>query len=219
MGPSGYTWVGAQTVGMWEDQMWVSGIQSVGVISLRGPAPAQTQAGTEGGPGEQLLPMGGQRGVSWQGAPYSTTHTWQEQRVNASGWRLEMNIYYMGSSGMENRHTSRVHLSANSVICRVNGCNKIHRTKTYSDHGLWSFKTLANLLQLKLLLYLSVGWWPRLWRGGSSQFGLFPSGCHECGPSSVRPRAALSPANHNSRTHWRHPWSHPYWCKRNPLGF
>lgn len=64
MGPSGYTWVGAQTVGMWEDQMWVSGIQSIGVISLRGPAPAQTQAGTEGGPGEQLLPMGGQRGVS-----------------------------------------------------------------------------------------------------------------------------------------------------------
>lgn len=64
MGPRGYTWVGAQTVGVGEDQVWVSVVQSVGVVSLRGPAPAQIQAGTEGGPGGQLLPMGGQRGVS-----------------------------------------------------------------------------------------------------------------------------------------------------------
>lgn len=58
------TCVGTQTIGVWEDQVWVSGVQSVGVVSLRGPAPAQTHTGTEGGPGEQLLPMGGQRGVS-----------------------------------------------------------------------------------------------------------------------------------------------------------
>lgn len=44
--------------------MCVRGVQRVGVVGLRGPAPTQTQAGTEGGPGEQLLPLGGQRGMS-----------------------------------------------------------------------------------------------------------------------------------------------------------
>lgn len=42
------------------------GVQSVGVIGLRGGA----EAGGEGGSGWQLLTLGGQRGVPGQGAPY-----------------------------------------------------------------------------------------------------------------------------------------------------
>lgn len=67
-----YTCVAAQSVGMGQEQVWVRGVQSVGVVSLR--RTTQTQAGTEGGPGEQLLSVAGQRCVSKQGAPYRTTH-------------------------------------------------------------------------------------------------------------------------------------------------
>lgn len=42
------------------------GVQSVGVVGLRGRA----EAGGEGGSGQQLLALGGQRGVPGQGAPY-----------------------------------------------------------------------------------------------------------------------------------------------------
>lgn len=42
------------------------GVQSVGVVGLRGGA----EAGGEGGSGQQLLALGGQRGVPGQGAPY-----------------------------------------------------------------------------------------------------------------------------------------------------
>lgn len=42
------------------------GVQGVGVIGLRGGA----EAGGEGGSGQLLLALGGQRGVPGQGAPY-----------------------------------------------------------------------------------------------------------------------------------------------------
>ena len=37
-------------------------------------------------------------------------------------------------------------------------------------------------------------WWPPRWTEGRSRPGPFLSGCRGCGPSSVRPRAAPSPA-------------------------
>lgn len=54
------------TVGQWQHHVGGVGIQSVGVISLGGGA----EAGGEGGSGQQLLAVGGQRGVAGQGAPY-----------------------------------------------------------------------------------------------------------------------------------------------------
>lgn len=58
------------------------GVQSVGVISLRGGA----EAGGEGGSGQQLLALGGQRGVPGQGAPYRAR--WGRTRGGGGGRRL-----------------------------------------------------------------------------------------------------------------------------------
>lgn len=61
-----YTCVGAEAVGERQRHVSGGGVQSVGVVGLGGGA----DAGGEGGSGEQLLALGGQRGVPGQGAPY-----------------------------------------------------------------------------------------------------------------------------------------------------
>lgn len=60
------TCAGREAVGQGQHHVGGGRIQSVGVVGLRGGA----EAGGEGGSGQQLLALGGQRGVPGEGAPY-----------------------------------------------------------------------------------------------------------------------------------------------------
>ena len=60
------TCAGTEAVGERQHHMGGGCVQSVGVVGLRGGA----EAGGEGGSGQRLLALGGQRGVPGQGAPY-----------------------------------------------------------------------------------------------------------------------------------------------------
>lgn len=60
------TCAGREAVGQRQHHVGGGRIQSVGVVGLRGGA----EAGGEGGSGQQLLALGGQRGVPGEGAPY-----------------------------------------------------------------------------------------------------------------------------------------------------
>lgn len=60
------TCAGREAVGQRQHHVGGGCIQSVGVVGLRGGA----EAGGEGGSGQQLLALGGQRGVPGEGAPY-----------------------------------------------------------------------------------------------------------------------------------------------------
>lgn len=60
------TCAGREAVGQRQHHVGGGCIQSVGVVGLGGGA----EAGGEGGSGQQLLALGGQRGVPGEGAPY-----------------------------------------------------------------------------------------------------------------------------------------------------
>lgn len=100
-----YTCAGREAIGQWQHHMRGGGVQSVGVIGLGGGA----EAGGEGGSGEQLLALGGQRSVPGQGAPY---------RARRGGTR--------GGEGKEGGEevTKLTVRDGGQSLCGTDGCRK-----------------------------------------------------------------------------------------------